>query len=493
MTPMKRKNQWSPVLIVSSIALLMSACGPEQVQSDNQIVETKSDALWLSSGVTLWPGGNINVCFQGFSTAERSAIRSVIEDGWERAAFLDFFGWGSCPTLNSTTSNLLVISTGAPAGFAGQSTFCQNENIASCIGAAGRAPLGDYNRVLFASTTPANRVTLHEFGHVLGFIHESLDSDRGLPCHQTTSGGISEEGEGDLANSIMVAFTSCNGATTLSPWDVLGVRRVYGQKPSGSIVGLGGLCVEIAGANPANGAGIIGFPCKGAQNDTFHRTVGDFTVKTHLGNDITGVNRCLNIAGGVGGSNLISWDCIPSATNEQFHHTGVQWRAMGKMCVAASSSAVGATLSLANCSTSALQKWDFFEADNRIRLSGTSLCVNVPGGSNALGTLPTLATCGASPGPNETFVFGANTGTIRFSDKCLNVFGGTTTVGNPVGLWNGCNDVPTPFNEHFTIAGPIHNFSQCVDMFGGVPFDGVQVGMFPCVAGAPNENWEFFW
>jgi len=170
---------------------------------------------------------------------------------------------------------------------------------------------------------------------------------------------------------------------------------------------------------------------------------------------------------------------------------------MGKMCVAAGSTSTGAELTLQTCNGSALQKWDFFgvigNTYRRIRLNGTNRCVEVPSGAG-MGTHLVMGICSSPSQSNERYLF--NTGGTIVPDTapslCMNVLGGTTTPGNFIGLWDQCL-FNIPHGSQFTVQGTIQSLGQCVDMLGGVPFDGVGIGVFPCAPGAPNEQWEAVW
>ena len=286
----------------NAVALLLllalgPGCASESVSSaDEESLSEVNEPLWLGTGATLWPNGYVNVCFQGFDSAQRATIRSTVENGWERAAAINFEGWGNCPIIDAATTNLLVVAIEAVPGATGQSTHCADQNTSTCGGALGRAPAGSYNRVRFASGSPVSFTVLHEFGHALGFEHQT-QSDTG--CNQRTSGGTSLQNEQDI-DSVMIAFHPCNPSVTkLSSWDILGARKAYGVKPHGSIVSRNALCLNINGGVTTLGANIIGWACLNPNpwNSNWSRSDGNYLLST----SISGTQRCLNVQGGVVG------------------------------------------------------------------------------------------------------------------------------------------------------------------------------------------------
>lgn len=468
---MKRTGKWcwglSATLFAASATL--GACGELPADQSDETA-TNEQPLWQLPGAVGWPYGYVDVCFtSSVPSSLRTTIRNQVESAWESVARINFYGFGDCPS-SLPSGSLVVVSVDTTIGYLGLTTRYND-------------PTSGLTTVKFVSTSPSNKTIVHEFGHVLGF-HEENSSYS--PCTQRSSGGTSLENEADMPYSVMTQ-SACNSSATPSSWDILGARQLYGLKDPGAIAGPNGLVLNISSGTTDLGNPIIGWPNSvNMWNDEFKRPS---TTSLLLTAQTGSTQRCLNIQGGSVGSGLtplVSWDCGESATNEQFHFTGVNWLAMGNRCVQASSSSAGAQLSLQSCSTSSLQKWDFFEGNRQIRLNGTNLCVTIPGGTASLGTRPELATCGGS---YQTFGF--SNGYITYSNLCFNVFGNTTTSGNGIGLWNGCSYSPPYSNEQFTIKGPITAMGQCVTM-NGSPYDGVPTGVSYC-NGSSSQTWEYYW
>jgi hypothetical protein len=467
---------------------------PSSIQSP-QDVQTITEDLFFASGANAWPNGQVRVCFVSgqFTQAQQDAIHLAAEESWERAAKINFWGWDTCPTLDANTSNLVALSVDASLAtmtppLLGIENNCSDGTIASCKDLLGQARSGDFNRVRFVNATPTNAVVIHELGHALGFLHEFID-DGG--CNQRTTGDEKLTGQGDLSASIMAL--KCNGVGNLSAWDIMGARRKYGLKPPGSLVGMGGLSLNIKGADATPGTPLVGWPAFGDANDSWSRPTNALTLQANL----PAGARCANVSGGSVSNNftpLISWTCDVAAQNERFSFGGMQWRAMGNMCVQADSASQNSELSLQNCSSSnSLQAWDFFSGDKRIRLFGTNLCVNVPNDNTNLGTRLILWPCNATgPAPNETFVY--SKGAINYKDKCFDVLGGTTTTGNKIGLWDGCGAVPLAWDKQFSIRGRVKVMGQCLNIQGAINREAQPIGAYPCASSmAINEDWEYFW
>ncbi len=476
-------------------AVLTSACGggyATDSDESSENVDSQSQALWESTGAPHW-SGNVPVCFDAsVSAPARKVIQDTIENGWEAAGALNFNGFGTCGTIDAQTTNLIQVRTSI-AGSNGHEYKCTDA--VNCVDFFGKAPAGDFNRIDFALATPATLTILHEFGHALGFVHET---DESAFCVQRTTGGTSLEYEGDYRNSVMAAYVGCNTATQLSSWDIVGLRASYGFKPPGTLVGVNGLTPNISGGGTNLGAPVVAWDGYGFWNDTFKRRSETSLLLTANSN---GVERVLNVQGGVTSPNaltpIISWDVGENDANSQFVFQKMNWLAMGNLCVVVGAASAGSELFIAPCNEGAdtLKTWDFFNGDRRIKLNGSNLCVDVPGGATADGTKLKLANC--STAATQKFTF--SNSKIVYGGKNFNVSGGTTNSGNRIILWTASD---AHLNSRFTIMGQVHSLGQCLDM-SGAPALGMQLGVRTCnavngsnyvaVKATNTQVWEYFW
>ncbi|WP_437678116.1 ricin-type beta-trefoil lectin domain protein [Sorangium sp. So ce131] len=500
-------------ILSAAASAALAGCGPIEPSSDTAADEaaiaSSREALYLAA--TPWPGGWVPVCYRisdPVSSVERqrridyfARVRDAVDNSWQRVADIKFEDWGPC---GSDTRGRLVVNLTATGGSFSELGY----------------PGASHQRSMTLNTTDSRVevVAMHEFGHALGFSHEfdrddwtgqcmkcssnnDCSSTDGKVCLSSGYCGVDRPGGIEVSpvadtDSIMAATYCGNLADTtraLSPWDVMGAQSVYGRKHGGSIVGLGGRCLNIANGTSEWGHDIIAWQCMNQPHDTW----GHLWLPSgghYLQTIIDGQQLALNVGGGAvsptSSTPLISWGLVEGAANEMFSLEGMRLRAMGTLCVAATGTTAGSTLEVRRCGEAppARERWTMVTG-NRLQLTGTSLCLTTPSGTT-LGLSPTLQACSGSAS-NQRFSFrGGGIHPTFTAGRCLNVSGGMPVPGSPIILWDGCEHGLD--NEYFYLNGPISSLGQCVDILGGASFPGAQVGVYPCRGGA-NQEWDFHW
>jgi beta-glucanase (GH16 family) len=136
--------------------------------------------------------------------------------------------------------------------------------------------------------------------------------------------------------------------------DYVRVTNTSGTPPGGGgrITGLAGKCVDVAGANNANGTAVQLYDCNGTAAQQWARS----------GNAFQALGKCLDVAGGAtaNGTPVQLWDCNGSGA-QQWAVSGsndiVNIQANKCLDVTGNNSANGTRLQIWDCSGGANQKW----------------------------------------------------------------------------------------------------------------------------------------
>jgi beta-glucanase (GH16 family) len=127
-----------------------------------------------------------------------------------------------------------------------------------------------------------------------------------------------------------------------------------GGEPTGQITGLAGKCIDVAGANPANGTAVQLYDCNGSTAQRWTRATDG---------SLRALGKCLDIPNGstANGAQVQLWDCNGSGA-QRWTATGardiVNPQANKCLDVTGNNSANGTRLQIWDCTGTANQKWN---------------------------------------------------------------------------------------------------------------------------------------
>ena len=242
-------NRWYVFLhrafSVCAFALAMLAFTEAHGQNSDEHIGTSQQKLAIDKSVKLWtsPGHIVPVCWAtpGFDR-EKRIVRQAVMDTWEYYANINF-SWSNCPPKGDeklVRVGIAAVNSGAGGsaalGMNALTTAADPPAVNFGFSGDGKA---DEQRVEY--------VGVHEFGHILGFVHEQdlPGNPPEAPAHCKTI-GLDPNGAPKTPydpNSVMnYCNADGNNQGRLTDFDILGVRDTYGARPhsaSSSVILLG--------------------------------------------------------------------------------------------------------------------------------------------------------------------------------------------------------------------------------------------------------------
>ncbi len=438
----------------------------------------------------------------------RLRLRALIKHHWELYGGLELYGWNECASEWLGLGNFIEITfvSSCPESQRDAAGRCSVPGFDPAPWNEVRGPIGRSSRATDVHIDwkalkdgRNDRAVVHAFGHALGFGHSSAATG------DASSSGCSDLRTRDYDPSRgapltrFFAFTNPNGImnpcllrseapAALSTADVLGLQSWYGRKPDGMIVDDIGECLTpwYPDVKP--------YACRGGPEQTWRRDPASSTEQLRA--SYQGWVFCFDVPNGAVSDSKptpIGYASCIADPRQSFSTIGMQWRALGNLCVRTANAVEGDGLETALCEETS-SRWDFFHPGpdlgfEQIRLSGTSLCVSGRT-AGAPGEPLTLATCNTTDERQQFFSRGR--GVLEYGNGWkVGAPAGEPAPGIPLVLTGPFDTIYAPYDTQFHLTGTVQALGQCLTTQLQTN-EGLPIAMEKCRPGAPEQLWHYY-
>ena len=542
------------MLVVVGIALILMASVASALMAGQGFLWTVAadapvilDVCWQNPGDAAPLPGETN---RTSGAQRREWVRRALKHSWERSARVIFVGWDECQDEAHAVP--------PPHTFGPRRPDPSDENLKILITSSGggqnpgHGSWGDHQidgiRLNLHSTcggslqTCIEFLSIHEFGHALGFYHGEERSDwPQIPgCPQQSYPPTYPwwppptellYGEPD-PDSIM---SYCAGyVTELSPKDVAGVQAIYQRHLPGTLLNSAASLCLASHANQPNGEDAFGWACDEAYDDQewhYDRTKEALYIQWP---GAPGQNRrCLDVDT-LDYTGVQTWDCH-YGPNQQWQFRKVELRGYGNLCATRPRANAGNVV-MQKCSGSSTQLWRVEPAivpgSFRLRTETGAQCLAASHDSMSAVRvepcylqnpifLPVLLSTASQqsfsspPGPMTTTRTTADRvqhfylnegGQIRLpalfgrdDPYCLdvrNVWNHEYVEGKggpaPGQIVQAFRCLDSQLNQRWNLTGDILSGGKCLSLTGSGTYNGSAARMESCNDSA-KQDWDYYW